>query len=630
MPLSLRAVKAWRNFNKPVSYKIGQTDKMNDSINVYSNQNVLETRNGIARFNATAFSEAPLSISFFQDNSENNYIIAKDGAILYKANATGAHTSLKTGLDSTTKHRAVTLNNRHIIALGSDGLFQFDGTTVTQLGQAAPTGISAAIASGGSLTNTSVYQVGVTFYDSTNGFESNGFESAQITAASPNLQIDLSSIPTTAANDNIDKVRIYLKDVTNGTDFLFIEEINLGTATYTIDEESLSTIIMPSKNSAPISGGGKYLSVFGQQLTYAGNSAYPSDVFFSRALIPDAFDQTTTAQTINVAGNGPITGLGTGYYGDSNQSPYLVMFKSKHIELYTEISGSPQQVVISNEIGCVSHDTIKVINGDVWFMSSQGWHIISNGRLVETKDKSNSIDNGDINDIFTKSGYTYELNKAQSSSFFSVYYPTLQHYMTFVSEGSNNSIYKCYNFEQDIGGFRPFDFQVNLTCATLGEDSSGNAIVYLGGQNGYIYTYSIENTVGTDVDRDGNDVAIPAFAMMYWVKGEDLESSYNFGPLILRALSQDTVLTVKYFLDYQTNNPTDLSFTFANPNSGFVLDVSKLDEGVLGDGIARVRYVGEILKSGQSLLIGFYKTAEGESISLIEGQLDVSKNGNPN
>lgn len=630
MPLSLRAIKQWKNFNKPVSYKIGQTEKMNDSINVYSNQDVLETRNGIARYNSTAFAAAPLSVSFFKDNLNNKYLLAKDGTILYKANASGAHTSLKTGLGAATKHRAVTFNNRHIIASESDGLFQYDGTTFTQLGQAAPTGISAAVSSGGSLADATVFQVGVTFYDSSNGFESNGFESSQVTTASPNLQIDVTSIPTTADNANIDKVRIYLKDVTNAGNYLFIAEISLGTASYTITNESTSSLIMPTKNAPPIAGGAKYLAVYGQKIAYAGNSTFPSDVFFSREFLPDAFDQTATEETINMAGNGPITGLATGYYGDSNQLPYLVMFKRNNIELFTEISGSQQQVVISNEVGCVSHDTIKVINGDIWFMSAQGWHIISNGKLIRTKDKSNSIDNGDINDIFTKKGYTYELNKSRMDEFFSVYYPTLQHYMTFVSEGSNTSIFKSYNFEQDIGGFRPFDFQVSLNCATLGEDDNSNSIVYLGGQNGYIYTYSIENTVGTDVDRDGNDVAIPAFALMHWVKGDDLESSYNFGPFILRALAQDTSLTVKYFLDYRTDDPTDLDFSFVNPNSGFILDVSKLDEGVLGDGVARVRYVGEILRTGQSLLIGFYKTAEGESMSLIEGQLDVSKNGNPN
>lgn len=630
MPLALRAQKNWKNFNKPVSYKIGQTEKMNDAVNVYSNQNVLETRNGIARYNSTAFSAAPLSLSFFQDNSETNYILAKDGTILYLAKATGAHTSIKTGLSAATKHKGVTFNNRHIMAIESDGLFQYDGTTFTQLGQAAPTGISVAVSSGGSLADATVFQVGVTFYDSTNGFESNGFESSQVTTASPNLQIDVTSIPSTAANANIDKIRIYLKDVTNSGTYLFITEQNLGTTSYTITDESVSSVTMPTQNAAPIAGGAKYLAVFGQKLVYAGNSTFPSDVFFSRAFIPDAFDQTATEETINMAGNGPITGIATGYYGDSNQSPYLVMFKRNSIELYTEISGSGQQVVISNDIGCISHDTIRVINGDVWFMSAQGWHIISNGRLVQTKDKSNSIDNGDINDIFTKSGYVYELNKAQFGNFFSVYYPTLQHYMTFVSEGSNNSIFKSYNFEQDIGGFRPFEFNLSMNCATLGVTDTGEEIIYLGGQGGYIYTYSINNTVGTDVDSDGNDEAISAFAMFHWVKGEDLESSYNFGPFILRALAQDTSLTVKYFLDYRLDSPTDLDFSFINPNAGFILDVSKLDEGVLGDGVARVRYVGEILKSGQSLLIGVYKEAQGESMGLIEGQLDVSKNGNPN
>ena len=30
------------------------------------------------------------------------------------------------------------------------------------------------------------------------------------------------------------------------------------------------------------------------------------------------------------------------------------------------------------------------------------------------------------------------------------------------------------------------------------------------------------------------------------------------------------------------------------------------------------------------LLIGLYKTQKGESMALLEGQLDIQKNGNPN
>lgn len=630
MPLRKRAMKRWQNFNYPISYKVNAQDRMKDARNVCTIQDILETRHGISRYNATAFSTAPISISFYKSNANTSYILAKDGAILYRANATGAHTSLKTGLTATNKHRAVTFYNRHIIAIESDGLFAYDGTTFSQLGQVPPAAPTVGASGSGSSLTASTYVVALTFYSSATGFETNkGTDSSQVTPSAAQ-QIDVSNIPSTADNAFIDKVRIYLKDVSGNGEYLFWDEINLGVTTDTIDADPTSTQTPPTKNGAPLAGGGKYPVVFGQRFSYAGNGSFGSDVFFSEPFLPDAFDDSVTARTINIAGNGPVTGLGVGYFGGDNQNPYLVAFKEKHIELYTEASGSGQQVIISQEIGCVSHDTIKTINGDVFFMSSQGWHAIKDGRLIRTKDKNDSIDNGDINDIFNRSGFVFGLNKQQFSNMFSVYYPTLQQYMTFVSEGQNTDIYKSYNYEFNIGGFRSYDFPVLFKSGALGEDGAGEEVVYLSGGGGYIYTHSISEAKGTDVDIDGNDIAIKAFAQLYWINGDDMDASYNFGPLILRALAQSSDITVKCFLNYSLQSPSDLPFSFNDPDTGFILDVSRLGEGILSDGRTIVRYLGEVLKSGQSLLIGLYKEAEGESMSLIEGQLDVQKNGNPN
>lgn len=615
----------------PVSFRLNAKDRMIDASNVVTIQDVLETRNGISRWNTVAFSGSPQSISFFKDNTNNNILIVKDGDTLYKADETGAHTSILTGLTAGTKHRGVTFNNRHIIAIQGDGLFSYDGTTLTQLGQAAPTTAPTVAASGsGNTLTASDYQVAYTYYSSTLGFETNiGTASSTVTVSS-GQQIDVSGMATTADNDFIDTKRIYIKDITNNSDWLFWDEVGLITTSDTIDDDTASTQTPPTKNAPPRAGGGKFLSVYGQRIAYSGNTSFGSDVFFSEPFLPDAFDDTSTSQTINVAGNGPITGLGTGYFSGDNQNPYLVIFKRNHIELYTEASGSPQQVVISNEVGCVSHDTIKVINGDVYFMSAIGWHVIRDGRLTKSKNKQDSLDDGHIDDIFKQNGQSYEVNKQNFENFFSVYYPTLQQYMTFISEQTSSDITKSYNFEFEIGGFRPYNFQVKLTGGALGEDGLGEDIVYLCGENGYIYKHSIKEARGTDVDADGNSVAIDAFAKLFWITGSDMDSNYNFGPFALRAITQTNPVTVRYFLGYSQQGFTDLSYDFTDPDSGFILDVSKLDEGILTDGRTIVRYNGEILRTAQSLLIGIYKSQQGESMSLIEGQLDVQKNGNPN
>ncbi len=603
---------------------------MIDASNVVTIQDVLETRNGISRWNSTAFSSAPQSISFFTSNANENYIIIKDGENLYKANSSGAHTLLKAGLRPDAKHRGISLNNRHIISIEGDGLFSYDGTVFTQLGQDAPSIPSVAASGSGNTLTASDYKVAYSFYSSQTGFESNRSDGSATVTVSAAEQIDVSGMDATADNAYMDKIRVYIKDITSNSNWLFFSEIALSVTTETIDNDTASTQLAIETSAAPKAGGGKFLTAYGQTLAYAGSSSFPSDVFFSELFLPDGFDDTATSKTINIGGNGPITGIGVGYFSGDNQNPYLVAFKKNHIELFTEAGGSPQQVVISTELGCISNDTIQLVDGNLFFMSTKGWHVIQDGRIVKTKDAQDSIDNGDIEDIFKRTGQSYELNKTISSSFFSVYYPTLQQYMTFISEGNSLDIKKSYNYEFEIGGFRPYVFPVGITGACLGDNGLGEDIVFLCGEDGYIFTHSIKEAKGTDIDRNGDLIDIDAFAKLFWIGGDDMDSSYNFGAFILRAITQENNVTVKYFLSYSEQGSTSQAFSFTDPDEGFILDVSLLDVGVLTDGRTIVRYNGEILKSGQSLLIGIYKSQQGESMGLLEGQLDVQKNGNPN
>ena len=628
MPLHKRAQKKFRDFNIPVSYNVGAQNRMNDAANVCTIQKVLETRHGISPFNATAFT-TPKSISFFEESDGTKHVVVKDGTTLYSANATGAHTTLKTGLTAGTKHRAVTVGDRHIIFIETDGLFSWDGTTFTQLGQAPLGAVTVAASGSGNTLTASDYQVAITAYSSTLGFESNIGTSSSVVTVSSGQQIDVSAIPTSADNGFIDKKRIYVRDFTNNGAWLFWDEVSLATTTETIDANPTSSQEPPTKNAAPIAGGGKFPVIFGQSVAYMGNDTFKSDVFISEPYLPDGFDSSSTSRTFKAAGNGPGTGLGVGYFNGDNQNPYLVAFKRNTIELYTEISGFPEQVVISNEIGCVSHDTIRTIGGDVFFLSTQGWHVIRNGRLQKEKNKPATLDQGDIRDIFSRPGFAYELNKANMSNFFSVYYPTLDQYLTFVSEGASNEIAKAYNFEFEIGGFRPYTFSKNFVDAVLGQDASGEDIVYLLSDDGYVFTHSVNETQGTDQDENAAETAISAFCELYWITGDDMEASYNFGSFILRAYNQTNNVTVEYFINYDSQSSTSQAFTFAGTNLGFVLDVSKLDEGVF-DSRQIIRYVGEVLKSAQSILIKISKSQTGESMQLLEGQLDVNKNGNPN
>lgn len=632
MPQALRQTFKWNNFNYPVSYNVNDQNKMRDARNVYSKEDLLKTRPGIARYNGTAIgstSTSVVSISYFEKTDGTKKVLSKAGTILYDTKETGAHTSVKTGLTSGIKHRSVTVNDRAIVAIGTDGLFSYDGTTFTQLGQAPPGAPSAAVSGSGNTLPAGDYQVAITFYSSTYGFETNiGTASSTVTVASGE-RIDVTSIPTSAANAFIDSKRVYVKDITNNSDWLFWSEIDLAVTTETIDEEITSTQTPPTKNAPPVSGGGKYIAVFGNRIAVAGNNTFKEEVYLSEEYLPDAFDDTATRKIIRGYGQGPITGLGVGLYNMDNLSPYLCIFKRNSVQVYSELGGIPSLSVVSTKIGCVSHDTIQEIDGDIYFMSTLGWYRIHNGTIEKSKGLPVKLGEKDMDSIFTQSGYVYELNQSDSQNFFSVYYSRLGHYMTFISEGSNTSKNKCYNFELDLYGFRPHEFPMSFNGACVIENSDGEEIVLFAGDNGRVYKYSLLNNV-TDVDMDNNNTNIDAFAQLFWIAHDDMDATMNFGTMNYRALSTSNPLEVRCFFNYELDDAEVKEYDFNKSGTGFILDVSLLDVGILGDGRTIARATGFIGRTSQSLLIGFYKSVENESIDLISGQVDASKNGNPN
>lgn len=75
----------------------------------------------------------------------------------------------------------------------------------------------------------------------------------------------------------------------------------------------------------------------------------------------------------------------------------LVIFGSRHIAIYTDGQGSPlgidpRQMYLAdmiNTTGCIARDSVCLVDGDIWFLSSQG--VQSLGRLIQ--EKSNPLNN---------------------------------------------------------------------------------------------------------------------------------------------------------------------------------------------------------------------------------------------
>jgi len=626
--LSKRASGKWKSFAIPVSYRVGETaNKLSDARNVYATSERLDTRFGFSRFISTPISGLQ-SLSFFKDVDNEKYVIAKAGSSLYSIDENGAKTEVYSGVDATEKHRGLTLNNRHVVAAGSTGLLSYDGTVVDKLGldpPLAPT--TTLVVSSGSIADGE-YEISYTFYSSTTGFETNnGNKADAVTVATPDSEIAVTNIISNSTNSSIDKIRIYMSKDSGSS--LFIAELPLGTTNYSITVDSSNTSTPPTTHGKPLAGGAKYLTEFNAKLAYAGNSTFKNDVWFSEQYLPDAFDNTATQTVLNISGDGDITGLATGFYNNSVLDPFLVIFKKTSTHIYSEREGFARLVTLNQKIGCVSNETIEVKNGAVFWLSTQGWRAIIDGIMVSKDDNPITLANGDIDDIFKRPGWANQVNTSKFSDFFSVYYPVLDQYITFVAEGGNIFFKKAYVYQFEVGGFYPYEFNLNFVDATSGEDSANDETVFLADTSGYIYTHSIKED-RTDVDSNNAIDTISAYAHTIWLDGDDLDASFNFREFLVRSFSRNT-MTIKVWIDYDDlSDSEEHTYTF-DDSTGIIIGTFVFgDTTTFGQENKIVTARSDINRVGENIRIGLYQEAVNANMALVRAQLDFSKNGNRN
>lgn len=634
MPLNLRASQKLQDFNVGVSYRLyDNSGKFLDARNVNTIQKRLDTRFGSSRFNSITLGGAINSFSAFTKSDGSRYTLAKVGQYIYSVSENGEKIELVSGLPVNSRHRAETISNRHIIAVeGHNRLYSFNGTIFTRLGSEAPPKPSVTLAAGVSLIDTNKYQVAVSYIASSIGYESNATASDEITTATPNLQINVTDISAPPENALVDKIAIYLKNVTADSEFIFVAEVPVSTISYAITEPPLSSQIT-QEVAGPPPNGASFLAIFNNKLVLYGGNDFPNEAIFSEPDLPDAFNPLDDGLRIVIPGKGRETGVAVGLFNDSVLDPYLVFFKNKSVHVYSEIGDSPRFVTISNEIGCVSADTIQIKNGAIYFLSEEGWRGILNGRFItDNQGDAITLANGDIDDIFRTRGQDYEVNRNGMKSSFSVYYPALDQYITWVSEGQNYTFNKAYCYEFNINGFKPYTFAVPATCACIGEDSQGRDVVLFGTSDGFIMKHSLSEPY-SDRDSSNTEVSIDAYAIAPWIpKDGDFDATYNYRELIIRATSSENPINVKTFLDFDITNIQESDYSFSDPNPSFTLDVDNLDDDsvTLSDGRVIVTARADVNRVGESLAIGFYQNSIGANMALLSMQIDSSKNGNRN
>lgn len=225
------------------------------------------------------------------------------------------------------------------------------------------------------------------FYDSVSG----GYVEREVTAidtTSPTYSITVDGAAVTVADNavisNNLRIRVLRNQNTTVSPTLWFELIEIpnnsfaATQTYTDNDPDaflFTQFLEPATDrSPPVKG--KYLSAYQNLMVTAGDPANPNQVSVSDLENPEYFPLVSNQFTVTNLQGDMITGI-------HPASESFIIFQSRAIHAVTgDVPTQSFRVdVITQDIGCVAHATIKDVRGKICFMSPVGPRIMQGASI---------------------------------------------------------------------------------------------------------------------------------------------------------------------------------------------------------------------------------------------------------
>ncbi len=388
-------------------------------------------RRGGEKYNTTSLGATGTGIYDFRySNDTQQKILIGAGGSVYHGNA-GSPSSIKSGLTSGAFLDFATYDDFAFFCNGSDGLFKYNGTTVTNAGVDRPgSAPTLGQSTGGSLPLTSTYQIAVTFVTA-GEIESNPCDTGSFTLTSTNNRITLTSIPT-SGDTQVTKRRIYVSTA-NGSILRVQQTINDNTTTTAnVDTEGTGALLEYDHDDPP--SGLKGIEVFKDRLW-----GFKNDVlYFTKDFYTWYWPQGELDSEIDfrayVGNSDPMTGLKSFF-------DFFLIFKKLDVYILSgdnELNFRVDRIRSDERIGCVSDRTIRIIENYCYFVGINGVYR-TNGITIEKISRP-------IDDFFDQnsSSTTYKINKTYLPNACAEYYPEKNVYMFFCAAGSGTTNNMCF------------------------------------------------------------------------------------------------------------------------------------------------------------------------------------------
>lgn len=324
----------------------------------------ISTRKGYSKLNYTQVATAPICTGIFnmRESGGTQYVLSCFDDEIFTGTTTLV--SILSGQTAGNYYDFTAMNDYSIIVNGADDNIKYDGTTVTNLGIAAPAAAATFNANTDGSMAAGTYYYTYTYVDA-DGFESNPAPaSAAMTAlAHPNDGI---IINITASADTQVAARNIYRTYNGGAIYYYVGQVNDNvtlTFTDTLNDTGLGAEVQFDNDVPP-----KFIYVETWKNRLIGvDASNRSTIWISKEYSPG---QVPALNFIDISPDDGdmITGLASFF-------DQLIIFKRNSIYVLSgndELDFAVQKAQSDSRIGAVSNRSIAVIDNAVLFLSERG------------------------------------------------------------------------------------------------------------------------------------------------------------------------------------------------------------------------------------------------------------------
>lgn len=454
----------------------------------------VEKRDGSLNFGDSSGSRVFGGSAFYTSaSSDNRWILREGGTSLQYYNSSNVPTNIS-GATMTTSLRTefAMARDASYVENGTDDLVKVEvsgGVPTASTFTALTTPTNLAVAQQGASGSTNyAYRV------SAINAQGETLAASSVAIADGNADLDSTDFNRVTWDTvaNATGYIIYGRESTayNGIGETFLATVGTGILTYDdtgVDTPS-STILPPEGNSTGGQKGTMIIYALGR-LFIAGDTDNPSRLYYSAGGTQlEDFSSAYGGGWIDVSKNDGDKITGIAFFQNK-----IIVFKRKSVWQFSfTSSGLPQLELITNEVGCESFRTVRIVNNDLWFLAKKDGRATVYS-LGNVKNYFNALRTTEQSLRVSDGSHLDSANVAQLPNACSYYFRN--QYILCLAQGDSTTNDRCYVYDTRFGAWIGWWDGINANAFFTFEDSNGNdELYYCSETTGYV----VKMFTGTD------------------------------------------------------------------------------------------------------------------------------------